>query len=65
MSVLREIGVPAALKRVASCPNDVASKLARKGLKLMDEDAPHRLSQQVIIHKQQNKTTTTTTTKTT
>jgi hypothetical protein len=49
LSILKDIGAIEALKRVASCPNDVASKLARTALKILQEDIPHRLSQQVPL----------------
>jgi len=34
---------------VASCPNAVASKFAAHALRLMDEEVPHKLSQQVPL----------------
>ena len=47
--VLRRIGAVEALARVASCPNDTASKLAARALKTLGEDVPHRLPQQVQL----------------
>ena len=39
----------AALQKVASCPNDSASKLAACALRTLGEDIPHHLSQQVPL----------------
>ena len=47
--VLKKIGAIAALQKVASCPNDSASKLAAKALRTLGEDIPHHLSQQVPL----------------
>ena len=37
------------LKKVASSPDAVASRLAREALRLIGEDVPHKLSQQVPL----------------
>ncbi len=42
-----EIGALASLKKVASCPNGIASKYAAQTLRLIGEEVPHKLSQQV------------------
>ena len=47
--VLKKIGAIAALQKVASCPNDSASKLAASALRTLGEDIPHHLSQQVPL----------------
>ena len=47
--VLRRIGSVEALARVASCPNDTASKLAARALRTLGEEVPHRLPQQVQL----------------
>ncbi|XP_046389688.1 NAD(+) hydrolase sarm1 isoform X2 [Ischnura elegans] len=47
--VFREIGAIEPLKKVASCPNAVASKFAAQALRLINEDVPHKLSQQVPL----------------
>ncbi|XP_074101883.1 sterile alpha and armadillo motif isoform X2 [Cotesia typhae] len=47
--IFHEIGVIEPLKKVASCPNAVASKFAAKALILMGEEVPHKLSQQVPL----------------
>lgn len=38
-----------ALKKVASCPNAIASKYAAQALRLIGEEVPHKLSQQVPL----------------
>ncbi len=38
-----------ALKKVASCPNAIASKYAAQALQLIGEEIPHKLSQQVPL----------------
>lgn len=47
--IFREIGAIDALKNVASCPNAIASKFAAKALRLIGEEVPHKLSQQVPL----------------
>ncbi|KAH1003265.1 hypothetical protein HUJ05_011196 [Dendroctonus ponderosae] len=47
--IFQEIGAIDALKRVASCPNAVASKYAAQALRLIGEEVPHKLSQQVPL----------------
>lgn len=47
--IFREIGAIESLKKVASCPNAVASKYAAQALRLIDEEVPHKLSQQVPL----------------
>lgn len=47
--IFREIGAVEPLKVVASCPNAVASKFAAQALRLMGEEVPHKLSQQVPL----------------
>lgn len=47
--IFREIGAIEPLKKVASCPNAVASKYAAQALRLMGEEVPHKLSQQVPL----------------
>lgn len=47
--IFREIGAIEALKNVASCPNAIASKFAAQALKLIGEEVPHKLSQQVPL----------------
>ncbi|KAK3085111.1 hypothetical protein FSP39_024537 [Pinctada imbricata] len=44
-----EIGAIEPLKRVASSPNTIASKLAGEALKILGENIPHKLSQQVPV----------------
>jgi hypothetical protein len=48
-SIFHEIGAVEALKRVASSPNALASKFAGQALKLIGEEIPHKLSQQVPL----------------
>ncbi|KAF4526326.1 hypothetical protein B566_EDAN015480 [Ephemera danica] len=47
--LFKEIGAIEPLKKVASCPNAVASKYAARALRLMGEEVPHKLSQQVPL----------------
>lgn len=47
--IFRDIGAIEPLKKVASCPNAVASKYAAQALRLIGEDIPHKLSQQVPL----------------
>lgn len=47
--IFREIGAIEPLKIVASCPNAVASKFAAQALRLIGEEVPHKLSQQVPL----------------
>lgn len=47
--IFREIGAIEPLKKVASCPNAIASKLAAQALRLIGEEVPHKLSQQVPL----------------
>jgi len=46
-SLFEEIGAIEALKKVASSPNGIASKYAAQALRILGEDVPHKLSQQV------------------
>ncbi len=45
--VLHEIGCIESLRKVASGPNGIASKYAAQTLRLIGEEVPHKLSQQV------------------
>lgn len=47
--IFRDIGAVDALKVVASCPNAIASKFAAQALRLIGEEVPHKLSQQVPL----------------
>ncbi|XP_063984471.1 NAD(+) hydrolase sarm1 isoform X3 [Diachasmimorpha longicaudata] len=47
--IFKEIGAIEPLKKVASCPNAVASKYAAQALRLIGEEIPHKLSQQVPL----------------
>lgn len=47
--IFAEIGAIEPLKKCASCPNAVASKYAAQALRLMEEEVPHKLSQQVPL----------------
>ncbi|XP_050680741.1 NAD(+) hydrolase sarm1 isoform X1 [Leptidea sinapis] len=47
--IFKEIGAIESLKKVASCPNAVASKYAAQALRLIGEEVPHKLSQQVPL----------------
>lgn len=48
-SVFKEINAIEPLKRVASSPNALASKFAAQALRLIGEQVPHKLSQQVPL----------------
>ncbi|XP_060529699.1 NAD(+) hydrolase sarm1 isoform X3 [Cylas formicarius] len=48
-NIFSEIGAVEALKKVASCPNAVASKYAAQALRHIGEEVPHKLSQQVPL----------------
>ena len=45
--LLHEIGCVESLRKVASGPNGIASKYAAQTLRLIGEEVPHKLSQQV------------------
>ncbi|KAF7489412.1 Sterile alpha and TIR motif-containing protein 1 [Sarcoptes scabiei] len=47
--IFQEINAVEALKKVASCPNAIASKYAAQALRLIGEEVPHKLSQQVPL----------------
>ncbi|XP_053625123.1 NAD(+) hydrolase sarm1 isoform X3 [Plodia interpunctella] len=47
--IFKDIGAIESLKKVASCPNAVASKYAAQALRLIGEEVPHKLSQQVPL----------------
>ncbi|KOB74008.1 Sterile alpha and TIR motif-containing protein 1 [Operophtera brumata] len=47
--IFREIGAIESLKKVASCPNAVASRYAAQALRHIGEEVPHKLSQQVPL----------------
>ena len=47
--IFRAIGAIEPLKKVASCPNAIASKYAAQALRLIGEEVPHKLSQQVPL----------------
>ncbi len=47
LELFSEIGAIESLKKVASCPNGIASKYAAQTLRLIGEEVPHKLSQQV------------------
>lgn len=47
--IFKEIGAIESLKKVASCPNAIASKFAAQALRLIGEQVPHKLSQQVPV----------------
>jgi len=47
--VFKQINMIEPLKRVASSPNALASKLAAHALRLIGEEVPHKLSQQVPL----------------
>lgn len=47
--IFREIGAVESLKKVASCPNAVASRYAAQALRHIGEEVPHKLSQQVPL----------------
>lgn len=48
-NIFAEINAIESLKKVASCPNAVASKYAAQALRLIGEIVPHKLSQQVPL----------------
>jgi hypothetical protein len=45
--LLQEVGCVESLRKVASGPNGIASKYAAQTLRLINEEVPHKLSQQV------------------
>ncbi|XP_045171322.2 NAD(+) hydrolase sarm1-like isoform X2 [Mercenaria mercenaria] len=47
--IFYDIGVIEPLRKVASSPNAVASRLAREALQTIGEETPHKLSQQVPL----------------
>lgn len=47
--IFHDIGAIEPLKKCASCPNAVASKYAAQALRLIGEEVPHKLSQQVPL----------------
>lgn len=47
--IFREINAVEPLKKVASCPNAIASRFAAQALRLIGEEVPHKLSQQVPL----------------
>ncbi|XP_018020457.2 NAD(+) hydrolase sarm1 isoform X3 [Hyalella azteca] len=49
IEIFREIDAIEPLKKVASSPNAIASKYAAHALRLMGEEVPHKLSQQVPL----------------
>lgn len=49
LQILYKIGAVDPLKWLASTPNRVASKLAAQALKIIGEEVPHKLSQQVPL----------------
>nr|XP_053634146.1 NAD(+) hydrolase sarm1-like isoform X1 [Cherax quadricarinatus] len=49
IELFREIGAIEPLKEVASSPNAIASKYAVQALRLIGEEVPHKLSQQVPL----------------
>ncbi|XP_050726423.1 NAD(+) hydrolase sarm1-like isoform X6 [Eriocheir sinensis] len=49
LELFREIGAIEPLKEVASSPNAIASKYAAQALRLIGEEVPHKLSQQVPL----------------
>ncbi|CAG0888489.1 unnamed protein product [Cyprideis torosa] len=49
VGVFREIGAIESLKQVASSPHGFASKYAAQALRLIGEEVPHKLSQQVPL----------------
>jgi len=48
-SIFRDINAIEPLKKVASCPNAIASRLAAQALRLIGEEVPHKLSQKVPL----------------
>lgn len=49
MQVFYEIEAIEPLRKVAGCPNATASKLAAEALKIIGEELPHKLTQQVPL----------------
>ena len=49
VQVFHEIDAVEPLKKLASSPNTVASKLAAEALKVIGEKIPHKLTQQVPL----------------
>lgn len=49
LEIFRDIKAIEPLKQVASSPNAIASKYAAQALRLMGEEVPHKLSQQVPL----------------
>ncbi len=47
--IFTDIGAIECLKKVASCPNAIASKFAAQALRLIGETVPHKLIQQVPL----------------
>lgn len=47
--VLYEVGAVEPLKWLASTPNSTASRLAAQALRILGEQVPHKLSQQVPL----------------
>lgn len=47
--IFKDINAIEPLKKVASCPNATASRLAAQALRLIGEEVPHKLSQQVPL----------------
>ncbi|CAH1713690.1 unnamed protein product [Aphis gossypii] len=48
-SIFNVINAVEPLKKVASCPNAIASKFAAQALRLIGEEVPHKLSQKVPL----------------
>lgn len=48
-AIFRVIGAVEPLKKVASCPNAIASRFAAQALRLIGEEVPHKLSQKVPL----------------
>ena len=53
-NIFSEIGAVEPLKSVASSPNAIASKYAAQTLRLIGEEVPHKLSQQVPLRSSQD-----------
>jgi hypothetical protein len=49
LQIFHEIDAVEPLKKIASSPNPVASRLAAEALKVIGEKIPHKLSQQVPL----------------
>lgn len=47
LNVMQEIGAIAALKEIASSPDEVAAKFASEALTVIGEEVPYKLTQQV------------------